>query len=69
MSHITWSIEKDGRCPKCKSVPVLIHAPALWGVDPDDVGPDRFDEAEVDEGVTAHYCKTCCVLTSLSLNT
>lgn len=69
MTHITWSIEKDGRCPKCNSRTVLVVAPEWWQVDPDSENAELADdEYNVVEEITGHYCPSCGDLVSLSFN-
>lgn len=62
-THITWSIEKDNKCPVCGDAPRLIVAPPHWR------DANDSDDYEIDEEVSGHFCPTCRLLISLSLNT
>lgn len=62
-THITWSIERGGKCPHCGSETRLVLAPHLWR----DVD-DPENEIKVVDEVSGHYCPTCQLLVSLSFN-
>lgn len=64
-THVTWSIERDKmKCPYCAGEVRLVLAPHLWrNVD------DPDNEIKVIDEISGHYCPTCQVLVSLSLNT
>jgi hypothetical protein len=73
-THLTWSVEKDGKCPKCRSLTVLITAQGHRTIHEDgyrEQGGKRElpDYASVDEEVSGHWCPKCQRITSLSLNT
>jgi hypothetical protein len=63
-THITWSIERGGRCPKCGGEPRLVVAPPNWSAA--DAGDTDY---EIEDEVSGHYCPACSILVSLSLNT
>ena len=63
-----WSIETpDGRCPICDSESVLVVPCPHWVVV--DCPVDAEPEVAVHDEVSAHYCRHCESLVSLSLNT
>lgn len=69
-THVTWSIERDGRCPSCRVVTILVSAPSLWSVPDQERTPKPLpDVADVHEEITGHWCPKCERLVSLSLNT
>jgi wobble nucleotide-excising tRNase len=69
MTHITWSVENNGKCPTCDSETILVVAPEGWQAHFDERHTDQDDDwAEVVDEVSGHYCRTCRRLVSLSLN-
>ncbi len=73
-THLTWSEEKPGnKCPKCRSLTVLVTAPMDWNIHEDgyrEKGSRRElpEYASVTEEVSGHWCPKCERLTSLSFN-
>ena len=72
-THLTWSEEKNGKCPSCRCLTVLVTAPASWNIHEDgreQCGKTELpDYAEIAEEISGHWCPKCQRLTSLSLNT
>lgn len=71
MTHLTWNMEKDGRCPICNGETILLIAQEWWVVSDE----EKWDMEGVDgeltsvgEEVSGYFCPTCQILTSLSLN-
>lgn len=79
VTHFTWSVERDSaKCPFCNDATVLVCAGAEWGVDEESAievfGEGEYEDSlqygvSISEEITGHYCKACCKLVSLSLNT
>ncbi len=69
-TNLHWSPERqDTTCPECGGKTVLISAPDCWTIDYEDLNSDDYMTVEVHDEVTAHYCRDCCLMTALSLNT
>ena len=77
-THFTWSIEcPRGECPVCGGKTVLVSKGSGWDADEEHVeevfGEGVFDKefidgVSVDDEISAHFCRECRRLTSLSLN-
>jgi Zn ribbon nucleic-acid-binding protein len=62
-THLTWSIERGGKCPTCNGATRLVIAPRHWR------DADEDEEHELYDEVSGHFCPSCHTLVSLSLNT
>ena len=66
--HIVLEInEKDGKCGTCGNETMLITTFCEWKVDNADTEYDST--IEINEEVTAHYCKQCSKVTAFWINT
>ena len=72
-THLTWSMEHNGNCPTCGSVPILVVAFGEMKIADSDNQNDAYEEeggtVGIEEEISGHYCRSCRKLTSLSLNT
>jgi len=75
-THLNWSIEKNGKCPKCRKPTVLVIA-RMWCADSEQPEYEKAtadktlagELVNIEEEVTGHWCPKCQRLLSLCLNT
>ena len=60
--------EQDGKCRKCGGKTLLLCPDSQWRIDCEDVS-ESDEIVEINEEVTAHYCKTCDMVTGFWINT
>jgi len=64
--HLCWSIERDGKCPRCGAETVLCAMHGVWIADSESECAET--EYDTDEELTAHVCPQCRRIRSLALN-